>query len=339
VIKWGVIGLGYMAKMFASSFSEVKNSKLLAISSNSALKLAKFGKKFNIEKKYRFSSYDEILNCNEINAIYISTINNTHYELILKCIKAKKNILCEKPITTNFKDSLYVYEKLKKSNLFFMEALPYRAHPITNFLIKTIKEKSIGKILSIKSTFGLKKKNKSNNHRLFNLKLGGGAILDLGGYPVTFSNLIANINNVTKDLIPEIIKASGTIHKTGVDDCSFLTLKYNNAIKSEIGVSITNVMNNKTFINGTEGKITLDNPWSPEKKSFIEISNDKRYYKLFVKSDLNLLANQIDVVNKFIVNGNTEGKYPCMSWKNSVDNALILDKWRQLLIKENENKN
>ena len=137
MINWGVIGLGYMAKMFASSISGVKNSRLLAISSNSSLKLLKFGKKFDIERKYRFGNYNEILNCKEINAIYISTINNSHYDLIEKCIKAKKNILCEKPITMNFKDTLSIFEKLKKTDLFFMEALPYRAHPITSFLIKT----------------------------------------------------------------------------------------------------------------------------------------------------------------------------------------------------------
>ena len=218
-----------------------------------------------------------------------------------------------------------------------MEALPYRAHPLISFLIKTIKEKTIGEILEIKSTFGFKKTIKNNNHRLFNRKLGGGAILDLGCYPVSFSNLIANINNHGKNLIPKIVNISGTILKTGVEDLSYLTLKYNNEIKSEIGVSITQEMNNENIIIGTEGKITIKNPWSPEKKSFIEITNDKRYYKLFVKSELSLLADQINLVNKFIANGKNEGDYPCLSWKNSIDVALILNEWKDLLIKKNEN--
>ena len=336
-MKWGVIGLGYMAKMFATSFNNVKNSELLAISSKSSLKLAKFGKKFNIKKKYRFKNYEEILSCEEIDNIYISTINNTHFDLIIKCIEAKKNILCEKPITTNLKDALFIYEKLKKSKLFFMEALPYRAHPLINFLIKTLKEKTIGEIKDINSSFGFKKKIKNNSHRLFNLELGGGAILDLGCYPVSFSNLIANINDKKKNLVPKIIDVSGTIYKTGVDDLSNATLEYDNEIKSKIGVSITQLMKNKTIINGTDGKITVENPWSPEKKSFIEISNDKRYYKLFVKSESSLLTNQINLVNKFITDGKIEGEYPCMSWKDSVNNALILNKWKNLLKNKYEN--
>ena len=336
-MKWGVIGLGYMAKMFASSFDNVNDSELLAISSKSSLKLSKFGKKFNIDKKYRFKNYEEILNCKEINNIYISTINNSHFDLVSRSIDANKNILCEKPITMNSKDALFIYDKLKKSNLFFMEALPYRAHPLMSFLIKTIKKKTIGKILNIKSTFGIKNKIKSNNHRLFNLKLGGGAILDLGCYPVSFSNMIANIDNQEKNQTPKLMNVSGNIFETGVDDLSYLTLEYENRIKAEIGVSITSTMENKAIINGTKGKITIENPWSPEQKSFIEISNDKRYYKLFVKSESSLLTNQINIVNKFITDGKIEGEYPCMSWNDSVDNAEILDKWKKLLIKKNEN--
>ena len=90
MINWGIIGLGNMANRFASSISEVKNSKLLGIASTSFSRLKSFGDKYNIEKKYRYEHYDEILNCNEINAIYIATLNNTHPEIIIKAAEAKK---------------------------------------------------------------------------------------------------------------------------------------------------------------------------------------------------------------------------------------------------------
>ena len=67
-------------------------------------------KKYNIEKKYRYSDYDEILRCDEINAIYISTLNNTHSEIIIKAAVAKKNILCEKPIATNYQDTIKIFD-------------------------------------------------------------------------------------------------------------------------------------------------------------------------------------------------------------------------------------
>ena len=336
-MKWGIIGLGYMAKKFATSFPKLNDTEILGIASRSIIKLKKFGDKFGIKKDYRFKNYEDILKCKEIDNIYISTINNSHFELILNAIDHKKNILCEKPITTNHKDALIIFEKLKKKNIFFMEAIPYRAHPITNFLIKTINEKVVGEIVSIESFVGFAKKTKSLNHRLFNLKLGGGAILDIGCYPVSFSNLIANINNKQKNLIPKIASVSGNVFKTGVDNEAYAILEYENKIFSEIGVSITKEMENKTIINGSQGKITIDNPWSPEEKSYIEIDTDKRYYKLFINSNLSLLTNQINVVNKLIKNGKTEANYPCMTWKNSLDNALILNKWKDLLTNQYEN--
>ena len=108
-----------MANRFASSISEVKNSKLLAIASTNFLRLKNFGDKHNIEKRYRYKNYDEILNCNEINAIYISTLNNTHPEIVIKAAEAKKNILCEKPIATNYDDTVKIFKKLDKSDIFF----------------------------------------------------------------------------------------------------------------------------------------------------------------------------------------------------------------------------
>ena len=110
-----------MANRFASSISKVKNSKLLAIASTNFLRLKSFGEKYNIDKKYRYKNYDEILNCNEIDAIYISTLNNTHPEIVIKAAEAKKNILCEKPIATNYDDTIKVFETLDKSDVFFLK--------------------------------------------------------------------------------------------------------------------------------------------------------------------------------------------------------------------------
>ena len=93
-MNWGIIGLGYMGKQFANSIKEIDREQLLAISSNSLFKLIKFGFKNKIKFKYQFNSYDEILKCKEIDNIYISTLNNTHLDIITKCIEAK-NILCE----------------------------------------------------------------------------------------------------------------------------------------------------------------------------------------------------------------------------------------------------
>ncbi len=334
-MNWGIIGMGYMAKKFANSFSNLNNTKLIAIASKSLFKLKKYGDKFRISKNYRFNDYKKILLCDEIDNIYISTINNSHFDIINEAIKYKKNILCEKPMVTNYEEATEIINKLRKNNVFFMESIPYILHPLTDFLIKLIKEKTVGDLTEIISTFGNDKSNK-NNHRLFDRNLGGGAILDLGCYPITFCNLIANLEN-NKNKIPKITDANGKISNNKVDTEASIKLCYENGLKSNISVSITNNMENKTILVGNKGEIIINNLWSPDLKSYVEVNLKNRYYKLFVQSKYSLIENQINDVNQLIHNNKLEASSKKMNWANSLNNAYILEEWKQNLIKRNEN--
>ena len=176
----------------------------------------------------------------------------------------------------------------------------------------------------------------SSKKRLFNLRLGGGAILDVGCYPVSISNLIANIENDKNEIVPEVKNVSGSFHKSGVDEVSYATLNYKNGISSKIGVAIKRELENKTIIFGTLGKIVIPSPWLPEKESFIELYVNGKYSKINIKSELDLFSFQIRNVNNSIKDGNLEGNYPSMSWTNSVNNMLILSEWKKLLLNKNE---
>ena len=87
MINWGIIGLGRMGNTFADAIKELKDCKLKAISSLNKSKLSTFSKKYNVDQNYIFSSYDQLINCKDIDAIYISTLNNTHKDLIIKSIE------------------------------------------------------------------------------------------------------------------------------------------------------------------------------------------------------------------------------------------------------------
>ena len=91
MVNWGIIGFGRMGLTFANAIEEIENSKLISIASKS-------GKKF---KDYQNSTYEEIINSKDINSVYVSTLNNTHSDIINKLCDANKNILCEKPLCTN----------------------------------------------------------------------------------------------------------------------------------------------------------------------------------------------------------------------------------------------
>ena len=332
MLKWGVVGLGNIANTFIEAIEELDDSQIVAVSSLTKKKSEHLLNKLGIEEKFFFTNYEDLLKCKEVDAVYIATLNNTHADLIIKSIKEKKNILCEKPFVLNFQEAEKIKKELDKNNIFFLEAFAYRLHPQTQALCKIIKENEIGSIKRVESSFGYKTRIKPES-RLFNQKLGGGAILDVGCYPSSLSLLIAKTiedNFNLNDL--EINNISGNICKTGVDDIAQADLILNKKIIMRINTSITKNMINNCIIEGTNGKIVIPNPWSPNKKSFFEVYSGNRYYKKFIKSKYTLYANQIDLFSKSIKNKELRLQDTMMTINESLINISILDQWSKKLL-------
>ena len=322
-MKWGIIGLGHMAKNFANSINELEESQLIGISSRSLFKLIKFGFRFKIKPNNLFKNYKKLLASDNIQNVYIGTLNHSHFEIIKEAINAGKNILCEKPVTINLEQVLEVREKLINSKVFFMEGIAYRSHPQINYIVKLIKQNAIGKIVKIKSCFGFNAGKPKKKKRLYNKDLGGGSILDLGCYPVSISNLLANLNN-EKEILPIVTKAKGKFYKTGVDTDLYAELKYPNGIFSEIKISITKNLEKKTTIYGTDGVLNILNPWQPVKENIIEIKYKNKKSKLKSLSNLSLYANQIDVFEKILKNEKLQSNFYSMNIDNSVNCMNVL---------------
>ena len=153
-VNWGIIGLGKIATKFAESFKNIKNSKLKAVASRDIVKLKKFKNNFDLNSEHCFSKYEDILDCKNLDIIYIALPHSLHSEWSIKCIEKNKNILVEKPATVNFSEMKIIEEKLKKGNIFFAEAFMYRYHPQIIKLVDLIKDGTIGKLISMESFFG-----------------------------------------------------------------------------------------------------------------------------------------------------------------------------------------
>ena len=322
-MKWGIIGLGHMAKNFANSINELEKSQLSGVSSRSLFKLIKFGYRFKIKPNNLLKNYKKLLSSDNIQNVYIGTLNHSHFEIIKEAINAGKNILCEKPVTINLEQVLEVREKLINSKVFFMEGIAYRSHPQINYIVKLIKQNAIGKIVKIKSCFGFNAGKPNKKGRLYNKDLGGGSILDLGCYPISISNLIANLNN-EKENLPLISKVKGELYETGVDTDLYAELKYPNGILSEIQISITKNLENTTTIFGTDGVLNILDPWLPKKENIIKLKKSNKQKELNSSSNLSLFANQIDVFEKLVKNKSLQSNFHSMSVDNSVNCMNIL---------------
>ena len=128
-INWGIIGLGNIALKFADAFKNVKNAKLVGVSSKDNNKLEYFKKNFQINEDRCFHKYEDLLKCDNIDIIYIALPNFLHCEWIIKCTENGKNVLVEKPATMNSPEMENVKVFFNKKDLFFAEALMYLYHP------------------------------------------------------------------------------------------------------------------------------------------------------------------------------------------------------------------
>ena len=145
IINWGIIGLGNVALEFANAFKDSNNAKLLGISSNNKNKIQKFMEKFNINKDYCFNKYEDLLNCEDIDIIYIALPNSMHKEWIEKSIEKKKNILIEKPAFMSLMETEIIKKKIQNGNFFFSESFIYRYTPQIFKVLELLRNNTIGK--------------------------------------------------------------------------------------------------------------------------------------------------------------------------------------------------
>ena len=337
-VRWGIIGLGNIALKFAEGFQYTKNAKLLAISSRSKNKLLTFKNKFQIDDNYCFLNYDSLLKCKDLDIIYIALPHSLHHEWVIKSIEKGKNILVEKPATVNFLQMENIKNNLKGKNIFFSEAFMYRYHPQILKVIDLLKNKVIGNLVSMESffgfdalgkkkIFGIKLKKKPNrNYRLYNKELGGGAILDVGCYPVSFSILIASLISKFDFIKTKVLNKKKEIGSTGVDMNSFAELNFENNFRSTVGASLTQNLGKKTKIIGTKGELVLNDTWSPTNPSLIQINGENKE-TIEIECHNNIYTYEIEALSKCILENKKEPDFPGITLNETLKNMKILDEW------------
>jgi predicted dehydrogenase len=246
-INWGIIGCGDIANKFAASAAMVEHAEILAVASKTPGKAEAFAGKHNI--KVFYSDYEQILKNENIDAIYIATTHNFHYENARQVLMAGKPILCEKPFTVNSREMKSLMEIAGEKKLFMMEAMWTRFIPVMVQIREWLNENKIGKIKQIRATFGFSFPH-DPSHRLLNLDLAGGALLDAGIYPLSFANMVMKEK-------PSEILALGEIGVTGVDEQSSYLFKYASGCLAFLNSTINAPVDSRTEIIGTEGKIIV----------------------------------------------------------------------------------
>ena len=237
ITRWGIIGPGAIAHNFADGLAQATSGQLVAIASRDAARRQSFGDAYAIAPAMRFSDYASLAASPDIDAIYISTPHPWHAELSIMALRAGKAVLCEKPGGLTSAEVIAVTEVAAQEQRFYMEAFMYRCHPQIARVLEIIASGEIGQITHIKSHFGFNA-GFNTTSRLYDPALGGGAILDVGGYPVSLVRLIAGAGIGATFDNPVTVKGSGLLAATGVDAVAYGLLGFASGITAEIGVEL-----------------------------------------------------------------------------------------------------
>lgn len=250
-VKWGIIGLGNIAHQFAKDLMLVEDAQLVAVGSRSHEKSQEFALQYNCPKAY--SSYDAILNDLEVDILYIATPHSSHASLTIKALEHNKHVLCEKPIALDHNDALKMIQASKVNNKFFMEAFWTRFNPSFQEAFTKIKKGEIGEVKYINADFAFYADNlEGDGNRKTDMKLGGGALLDIGVYPLFLCYLVLGF--------PIEIVARSNFHQTGADLQTSMILQYRQA-QAILHSGFVSTSNIKATINGSKGRINLNTPW------------------------------------------------------------------------------
>lgn len=244
--NWGIIGLGNIAHKFSEDLILVEDANLFGVASRNSKKAKSFSEKFQVDKHY--GSYQELADDPQIDVVYIATPHPFHFENTMMCLEAGKAVLCEKAFGMNEKEVKQMIAKAKEKNLFLMEALWTRFIPATEEMIALLNKGLIGDLKTVRADFGFKAEFDADK-RLYNKKLGGGALLDIGIYPVFLSLLTLGK--------PKKINASAQISSTGVDENIMMLFNYSNKQTAILDASLVTTTPVEAWLHGDKGSLKM----------------------------------------------------------------------------------
>ena len=242
-INWGIIGCGNIANSFAGDLSIIKDARLLGVASKSIERAESLGSKFNVERRY--SNYEELTADPDIDVIYVATRHNDHVSATKLCLENDKPVLVEKPFCVNASETEQLIALAAKRKIFLMEAMWTRFLPVIKQVKERINNGDIGNINMLFADFGFKAPYDPES-RIYNPDLAGGALLDIGIYPISFASLIFGQQ-------PDEIISQALMGQTGIDEQSSYLFRYSNEALAVLASTIKGYSPQSAHIVGDKG--------------------------------------------------------------------------------------
>jgi predicted dehydrogenase len=246
-VRFGIIGTGGIARAFATDLVAVDGARLVAVGSRSQESAARFGDAF--DAPHRHATYDALVADDEVDAVYVATPHPLHAENALAAIAHGKHVLVEKPFTMNAAEARRIVDAARKAGVFCLEAMWTRFLPHTVRIRKLLAAGVLGRVTTVVTDHG-QFFAPDPAHRLYAPELGGGALLDLGIYPVSWAHMVLGTpTGVTSRIEPAF---------TGVDGQTSAVLQYSDGVHAVVTTTLWSATPCRAWISGTDGTIDVD---------------------------------------------------------------------------------
>ncbi|HJZ48053.1 MAG TPA: Gfo/Idh/MocA family oxidoreductase [Roseiflexaceae bacterium] len=248
--RWGILGTGNIASQFARGLAALDDAELVAVGSRTAGSAQAFGERFKVP--HRHDSYEALANNPDVDAVYVATPHTLHKDNTLLSLRAGKAVLCEKPFAINAGQAESMIATARERGVFLMEAMWTRFLPHMVRLRELLTAQAIGELRMLQADFGFR--TSFNPHsRLFDLALGGGALLDVGIYTVSLASMVFGS--------PERVTSMAHLGATGVDEQSAMIFGYSGGQLALLSQAIRTNSPHEALFLGTAGKIRVHTSW------------------------------------------------------------------------------
>jgi predicted dehydrogenase len=245
-IRWGIVGPGRIAEKVVEDFAVVDGARAVAVASRSLGRAKDFAGRHGLPRAH--GSYADLLADPEVDVVYVATPHPQHAAIASAAVRAGKALLVEKAFTATSAGAVEVVDLARSSGTFVMEAMWTRFQPAVVRLRELVADGAIGEVRAVQADLGVQK-DFDPDDRMFSLELGGGALLDLGVYVVSFAQMLLGA--------PDRVAVAGSLFPTGVDAEASLLLGYADGRSAPLTTSLRHALPGQARVFGTDGWIDV----------------------------------------------------------------------------------
>lgn len=317
MIRWGIVGTGHIAGKFADTLKAMDDRAMAyGVASRNYGKAYRFVQEHDVEKAYE--CYEQLLGDPKIDAVYVASIHPVHLDQVLAAMRAGKHVLCEKPVGMNAAQVEQMIQTAYDCDVFFMENMVTRFLPVTRKIFEWVDEGRIGEVRFIEAKFGFPAQGFPDS-RWFHKESGGGALLDVGIYPINYATMILGFD------IEEILSRA-YIGEAGADEHHSILLSYRGGRRlAQLSASVVTDLGVGVTISGEYGKITSEHFTRADRA--VLNRNFEAPEEIYCPHKINGFEYVIEEACKCIMEGENESKH--LPWVVTLENMRIMDQIRQ----------